>query len=201
MLEWLLVATHTTASDVWCDRAAGFGMMHACCGRRLGLARRCWWSVWRGGAEEARMSGNSWMARRAVAGLIAAVGLSGCGPTANWGPLAVVQPVAAGADAATTGTIRITDACVFVERQGEETLLVWPSDRTTWSNATRSITFVNDAEVRITVTDGMDVALGGGESSTASAEDWIGRMPWVQPPAPECVREIAWFVNHLDIPQ
>jgi len=48
------------------------------------------------------------------------------GSGATWGPLAVVPPQDGADTARTEGTLRIADACVFLDQPGGPSLLVWP---------------------------------------------------------------------------
>lgn len=133
----------------------------------------------------------------ASAFLLAGCGVLGLEPA--WGPLAVGPP--SGDDARIEGTVRIDGRCVFLEVQGEDVLLVWPVDRTTWDPVGGDISFLHPDGDVIEVRSGDAVALGG--SGTGGGEDpagdaWLGRVDWVAPPARECLgRGGAWFVSDV----
>lgn len=124
-------------------------------------------------------------------------------PVGSWGPLAVIPPQDGTDLARNEGTLRITDACVYLEDPGGDLwLLTWPADRTTWSEESRSITFENFAAFDgtiVTVGDGDPVVLGGGGSSEAesgiSGEEWVRRVDWVAPPAPSCSLDRRFHVG------
>lgn len=120
---------------------------------------------------------------------------------AKWGPLAVVPPQEGTDTARTEGTLRITDACVFLDTPGGRSVLVWPADRTTWDAQTSTITFANFDGGKVSAGDGTTVVLGGSGDSTAengtSAQEWLSRTPWVAPPAASCPVESWWWVGAL----
>lgn len=108
-----------------------------------------------------------------------------------------------GADTARTeGTLRITEACVFLESPSDVTVLVWPADRTTWSPQAASITFANFDGSVVTVRDGDHVVLGGSgdseEESEFSSEEWVAGIVWVAPPASTCALDQRWFVGAVE---
>lgn len=124
----------------------------------------------------------------------------------EWGPLAVYPPQDGADDARNEGTLRITDTCVTLERLGEVTLLTWPADRTTWDEASRTITFENFDGTIVTVADGDVVVVGGsgsgGESEGEpgmSAEEWIESREWVAPPARSCPLDQRWGVGAIEL--
>lgn len=130
-------------------------------------------------------------------------GLPGTGApessTRGWGPLAVVPPSRAAADALVGGTMRITGKCVFLEEAGGVlALLVWPADRTTWNSDAHAVTFVNQDRSEVTLHDGDRVSLGGGGDSVAesgiSGEEWIRQTDWVARPASSCPSDVRWSV-------
>lgn len=129
---------------------------------------------------------------------------SGRGGPVDWGPLAVV-PIAGGEEALNTGTLRITQSCVFLETAGGESeLLVWPADRTRWEATGGTIGFTNSDGTEVTLRDGEPVSFGGGGDSTAeggvSGEEWLARVDWVARPDPSCPMEISWYVNEVVSP-
>ncbi len=91
--------------------------------------------------------------RVVVAALIGMVATA-CGATgaSEWGPLALVA--ATGDMARNEGMVVITDACVFLERDDERGLLVWPADRTRWDRGDRSISFTTLEGHEVTVQSG-----------------------------------------------
>lgn len=125
------------------------------------------------------------------------------GPAAShtWGPLAVVPPQSGMDMSRTEGTVRITDSCVFLESGADLTLLVWPEDRTAWDAETRTIAFANVDGGRVTLGDGMRVAIGGSgesiEESGLTVEAWLGRTPWVSRPAASCPLDSYWAVGDV----
>jgi hypothetical protein len=120
---------------------------------------------------------------------------------AAWGPLAVVPPQDGTDTARGEGTLRITEACVFLVTTGGPELLVWPADRTTWNAQARTITFANFDGSTVSVGDGMRVVVGGGgdsnEESGATTATWLARTQWVQPPALSCPLDRRWWVGAL----
>lgn len=117
----------------------------------------------------------------------------------EWGPVAVVPPQEGHGQALIHGTLRVTDDCVLLDEQGENALLVWPADRTTWNPEARTVTFENlDGEV-VTVGDGDEVSMGGGGSSVdeggVSNEEYISGREWVSPPDPSCASDVRWSVG------
>jgi hypothetical protein len=125
-------------------------------------------------------------------------------PVGSWGPLAVIPPPDGTDLARNEGTLRITDACVYLEDPGGDLwLLVWPADRTTWSEGSRSITFENLDGSVVVVVDGDRVVLGGGGSSEAesgiSGEEWVRRIDWVAPPSSLCSLDQRFFVGVVEL--
>ncbi len=125
-------------------------------------------------------------------------------PVATWGPLAVIPPPDGADSARTEGTLRITEACVTLERGSEVTLLFWPADRTAWGEGTRTVTFENFDGSTVAVGDGDAVVLGGSGDSAAesgtSGEDRVASMEWVAPPASSCPLGAWWFVGAVERP-
>jgi hypothetical protein len=121
------------------------------------------------------------------------------GSGATWGPLAVVPPQDGADTARTEGTLRIADACVFLDQPGGPSLLVWPADRTTWDGTSRTVTFANFDGSPVSARDGTTVVLGGsGDSNSESGtttEAWLARTSWVAPPAASCPVESRWWVG------
>lgn len=122
-------------------------------------------------------------------------------PKSPWGPLAVIPPQDGSDTGIAMGTLLITETCVYLVSAGEKTLLVWPSDRTKWSEDQRAISFSNFDGTLVTASDGNSVAVGGGGDNAAesglSGKEWARRMTWVAPPDPTCSAEIRWGVGGL----
>jgi hypothetical protein len=123
------------------------------------------------------------------------------GTGGRWGPLAVVPPQEGADTARTEGTLRITDACVFLDTPGGPSLLVWPADRTTWDAQTSTITFANFDGSLVSAGDGTAVVLGGSgdskDESGTTTEAWLARTPWVARPADSCPLDSRWWVGAL----
>lgn len=119
----------------------------------------------------------------------------------TWGPLAVVPPQDGADTARTEGTLRITDACVFLDGPGGPVLLVWPADRTSWNAGVRTIAFSNFDGSTVSAGDRTPVVLGGGgdssEESGTTSQEWLARTPWVAAPAASCPVESWWWVGAL----
>jgi hypothetical protein len=123
------------------------------------------------------------------------------GSGGKWGPLAVVPPQEGADTARTEGTLRITDACVFLDTPGGPSLLVWPADRTTWDAQASTITFTNFDGSTVSAGDGTAVVLGGSGDSTeesgTTSQKWLARTPWVAAPGASCPVESWWWVGAL----
>ena len=117
----------------------------------------------------------------------------------TWGPLAVIPPQDGADTLRAEGTLRITNTCVYLEWPPRElTLLSWPADRTTWSEASRAITFENVDGSVVTVGDGDHVILGGSGGrgkDGISGEEFVKRTEWVAPPASACSLDRWWGVG------
>lgn len=116
----------------------------------------------------------------------------------EWGPLAVIEFT--GNEARNQGTLMITDECVFLERDGQRELLVWPEDRTRWNDdGTISFATIHDGEV--TLRQGDYLVLGGGGSNTdedkLDGAEWADSVDWVHPPADACLVDWRWFVTDV----
>lgn len=153
--------------------------------------------------------------QKIVLAMTVLVVLSGCGsnmattdtgsePTKgqrDWGPLAVTSARGGDGEALLTGTLRVTNRCVVIEEQGEDVLLVWDAEQTTWNPDTRTITFEN-GDGAMTVGNGDELRVAGGGSSVdeggATSEEWAVGMDWVSKPASECLTDRRWFVSHIE---
>jgi hypothetical protein len=115
-----------------------------------------------------------------------------------WGPLAVVPAPAGFGEALIQGTLQVTEECVFLDEQGENVILVWPADRTTWNAETRTITFENLDGETVTLGAGDEVGMSGGGSAVnedgVPNEEWAAGIDWVSPPAASCLTDTRWFV-------
>lgn len=167
--------------------------------------------------EATKMGGgtSSEVMKTVMAVLVATMVLSACGGTAapgvaqgpdekseEWGPLAVVASPDGFDEALIEGRLQVTEQCVFLDEQGENVILVWPADRTTWNAGTRTITFQNLDGEAVTLGAGDKVRMGGGGSSInedgVPNEEWAAGIEWVSPPAPSCVTETRWFVAEAE---
>lgn len=121
----------------------------------------------------------------------------------EWGPLAVSQQSLGGDTALTSGTLQISDACVFLEADGSASLLVWPREATKWDASTGTIQFQNRNGEIIDLRDGQSVSLGGsrtifedqpsGEATSWGA--WLSSIEWVAEPDPNCSADASWAVG------
>jgi hypothetical protein len=122
-------------------------------------------------------------------------------PGQPWGPLSVVPGAGSGGEALIQGTLRITDDCVFLDEQGDDVLLVWPADRTTWTPETRTISFERTDGQAVPLADGDEVTFGGGGSSVDEGgmepEDWVAAIEWVSEPPSACVTDTRWSIGDL----
>jgi hypothetical protein len=119
-------------------------------------------------------------------------------PAVSWGPLTVQGPPELNMDAAISGRLRITNACVFlIAPPDDEILLVWPAERTSWDEQLRTITVINHDESVVTLRDGMSIRLGGGGFSDAESD--LTMVEWLQQrrvgaPDAQCIPSEAWIV-------
>jgi hypothetical protein len=104
-------------------------------------------------------------------------------------------------DALGGGRLRITEDCVFLQREGDDVLVVWPADRTIWKPGSRTITFEDADAGTVTLADGDQVVTGGGNGGThlrdSSAEEWAADFKWVSPPAEECLTDVWWILGGI----
>lgn len=148
-------------------------------------------------------------------GLAAVVALSlvGCGassdppadgassdPPGGYGPLAVVDRDDEDRfEGGTQGTLRITDTCVYLERDDIEhdTLLVWRSSDVEWAASTRTITFSGPAPLTgdepLELRDGNFIGVGGepviveeDAERPPSDDSWMDGQKWLNRPKPGC---------------
>lgn len=118
-----------------------------------------------------------------------------------WGPLAVVAGDGSGDLALIEGILKVSDECVLLHERGEDVLLVWPADRTSWDPDTKTINYESTDGAATTLRDGDLVTFGGGGSSVnedgIGDEEFIASVDWVAEPAPSCVVDTRWFVGDL----
>jgi hypothetical protein len=97
------------------------------------------------------------------------------------------------------GVVVITDACVFLERDDERGLLVWPADRTRWNPGDETIAFTTLEGGEVMVESGQRVVLaGGGADVREDGDAWAETIQWARRPAPKCVTDGAWFVTDIE---
>lgn len=89
----------------------------------------------------------------------------------------------------------------MLDEQGDDVLLVWPADRTTWNARARTVTFENFDGTTVTVGDGDEVEMGGGGTSVDEGglpgAEWLASIEWVAPPDPSCVTDTRWGVGDI----
>jgi hypothetical protein len=133
------------------------------------------------------------------AGTAGAADRAATNPGQSWGPLSVVAGAGSGDEALIQGTLRITDDCVLLNEQGDDVLLVWPADRTTWMPETGTISFERNDGQTVPLADGDEVTFGGGGSSVdeggMEAEDWVASLEWVSEPPSACVTDTRWSIG------
>lgn len=132
---------------------------------------------------------------------------SGPGDTradASWGPLAVIAAPDGGGQALANGTLRVTADCVTVETSEENTLLVWPADRTQWDSDRRNVLFRTSSNDWVRLKSGDRVIVGGSGSSATetgiTGDEWLARMDWISEPAKSCPMNTRWSVAEVHPP-
>lgn len=148
--------------------------------------------------DSPRVAGSTPSPSTAATATASAPSPSSSAAASNWGPLAVIAFT--GNEAGNQGTLTITDECVFLERDGQRELLVWPEDRTRWNDdGTISFATIHDGEV--TLRPGDYLVLGGGGSSTdedkLDGREWADSVDWVHPPADACLVDWRWVVTDV----
>ena len=120
----------------------------------------------------------------------------------DWGPLAVA-PRIWGDEVSVDGAIRVSDLCVFLDRQGHETLLVWPA-ATHWDPSLGHITYTNSDGSPQIFSDGNHLVFRGVISTRADGgqtnQEWVASIMWILPPATQCLRDNRLFVDEVQIP-
>lgn len=119
----------------------------------------------------------------------------------RWGPLAVIPPQDGSDTARLEGTIRLTDACVVLEKGSSVTLLFWPADRTVWNAESRAISFTNVDGSVVSIRDGDAVVLGGGGDSEGDGDltrqEWADATTWIARPDAACLLAAWWGVGDV----
>jgi len=140
---------------------------------------------------------------RSISLLMCIAVVFGCGAEAavSLGPLAVMR-TNFGMQARNEGTLVVTDECVFLERDGERTLLLWPADQTSWSVETNEIQFQRLNGDVIKRGDGQPVVLGGGSFEMTvdgpNGEKVPREVDWLAEPDAACAAEPRWLVSDLE---
>lgn len=123
------------------------------------------------------------------------------GDRTGWGPLAVVSAEQGGDGALIEGVLNIDDACVLLDERGDDVLLIWPDELTTWDGESQTIMFESASGEVVAFHDGDQVSFGGGGSSLAedgrSSEEFVGSIEWVSEPKARCLVGTRWFINEL----
>ena len=93
----------------------------------------------------------------------------------------------------------IGDGCVILDERGDDALLVWPSDRTSWNAETGDVTFESTSGEIVELVDGDTVSFGGGGTSEQEGglppDEFLASIDWVSEPAISCVTDTRWFVG------
>lgn len=124
-----------------------------------------------------------------IFGITYASGDDTSSPLATWDPSGSTTFTTATVG---TGTLNITDTCVWLEVEGtnERILLVWP-EPTSWNAETSEITFVNQQGESINLKNGDTLTPGGAEST------W--NRPFVVPPNPACEADVLFILNDVTL--
>lgn len=140
--------------------------------------------------------------RRCAGILVTVLMLAGCAGDDgvgddDWGPLAVVGPQNGVMEALTQGTLRITDACVYLEEgeSGTETLLIWAANWTRWDAQEQAVLYAPFGDAPVRLHDGDRVSLGGGGASID--EGGVPDRAWVNPPDASCPTGQVWSVGEV----
>jgi hypothetical protein len=119
----------------------------------------------------------------------------------DWGPLTVARGLGTGDKALTAGVLVIEATCVFLTRDGEWTLVIWPSAQSTWEEANHTITFRNRDGSVYRLTGGQQISLSGGGFSRVEdgrpPDNFLEGIDWANPPRPECITPEIWSVGEV----
>ncbi len=128
----------------------------------------------------------------AIGGIGVAVLLRGAlTPMPPAGPLALVEPQPASAQARTEGVLDITDECVrLIQPDGTSSLVIWLRGAVTWDATERSIAVSTPGGRDLTLRNGDAVVLGGRGGQAAELET---AGSWVRRPGEAC-NPPEWFL-------
>ena len=111
-----------------------------------------------------------------------------------------------GDDALITGTLRLTGDCALLEQgNGQTTILVWPTGRTSW-NSSRSTVSLEQRDGRtVELADGDAAGFAGsggmfgpdGSPEAVAWPDWLATLDWTAEPDPACQAEGFWMVGEV----
>ena len=97
-------------------------------------------------------------------------------------------------DMGTSGDLRITDACLFLEHpSGSRTELYWPAERTTWNGADRTVRFLRRGGQAVTLASGDHLELAGSDGPLRPG----GSQLIARPPQSPCATTARFAV--LDV--
>lgn len=109
----------------------------------------------------------------------------------TWGPLTVVDGAPSGRLARITGTLRMDENCVtLTATDGQQVLLVWPSQATAW-DADEGAVIYSPNDESVTLTDGQTVSFGGASAGSDSQVEYVSASH------PSCPASDAWLVGGL----
>lgn len=120
-----------------------------------------------------------------------------------YGPLAIVSDPPGGEEARTEGVVRMSDACVVLERaDGTSALLVWPEGymaETRWDPESRRIEFRTwSAESPVDISDGRSVMLIG-SGPDPIPQDWTESFEWIARPDPSCPADSFFVISDVTL--
>jgi hypothetical protein len=117
--------------------------------------------------------------------------------------LAIVLDPPGGDEARMEGVVRMSDACVVLERaDGTSALLVWPEGymaETRWDPESRRIEFRNwSAESPVDISDGRSVMLIG-SGPDPIPQDWTESFEWIATPDPSCPADSYFVISDVTL--